>query len=44
MPNNLVNTEMLVDVFLEKSDRIFVALFMADKFSLKFLIDFVKFS
>jgi hypothetical protein len=42
MPNNSVNTEMLVDVFLEKSDRIFAALFMADKFSLKFLIDFIQ--
>ncbi len=38
MPNNFVNTEMLVDVFLEKSDRIFAALFKSEQFSLKFLI------
>jgi hypothetical protein len=33
MPNNFVNTGMLADVFLEKDDRIFAAIFMADKLS-----------
>ena len=36
MPNSSVNTEMLVFIFLEKGNRIFVALFKSDKTSVKF--------